>query len=157
MCDDRELDDCDDEHSGDDEFTLGWSEANSLTGHLSVGAYGLRDGEMEPSLGWTEEIDQERRQERIEGWLPEDGEPLLGWCENAGKGITEGELVDECDGLVFNGEGQQQASEALRVVKPRRKPNLTYGEIAHQMPDGTIMRAFVASTDSRAPELREVI
>jgi hypothetical protein len=150
MCDDRELDDCGDEHGGDDEFTLGWSEANSLTGHLSAGAYGLHDGEMEPSLGWTEEADQERRQERAEGWLPEDGEPLLGWCENAGKGMTEAEPADERDGLVFNGDGQDQASELLRAVKPRRKPNQTYGEIAHELPDGTIMRTFVASTDSRA-------
>jgi hypothetical protein len=149
--DDREFA-CEDEgaDTGDDEFTLGWSEANSLTGHLSAGAYGLHDGEMEPSLGWTEEADQERRQERIEGWLAEDGEPLLGWCENAGKGITEGEPADERDGLVFNGDGQHQASELLRAVKPRLKPNLTHSEIAHQLPDGTIMRTFVASTDSRA-------
>jgi hypothetical protein len=112
---------------------------------------------MEPSLGWTEEADQERRQERIEGWLAEDGEPLLGWCENAGMGMTEGEPADECNGLVFNGDGQLQAREALRAIKPRCKPSLTYGEIARQLPDGTIMRTFVASSDSRAPELREAM
>jgi hypothetical protein len=43
----------------------------------------------------------------------------------------------------------------LRAVKPRRKPCLTHGEIAHQLPDGTIMRTFVASGDSRSPEMRE--
>jgi len=155
MDDDPDLEEePDHEDGGDDEFTLGWSESDSLIGHLTGGTYGSRGGEMEPELGWTEEVDQVRRQERIEGWLAEDGEQLLGWCENAGMGMTKDEPVDECGGLTFNGDGQQQASEALHAVKPRQKPKLTYGEIAHQLPDGSIMRTFVTSADSRMPELR---
>jgi hypothetical protein len=59
--------------TGDDEFSLGWSETASLTGNLSAGLYGI-EGELEPGLGWTEEIDQLRRLQLSPGLLVEDGE-----------------------------------------------------------------------------------
>jgi hypothetical protein len=141
--DDREDED-EREDGNDDEFSSGWANEGSQATLRS-------DDEREPELGWTDHIDQTKAGEQdADCWMTPDGEPLLGWCENAGKGIAEGEPANECDGLAFNGDGQRKASELLCAVKPRRKPNLTYGEIAHKLPDGTIMRTFVASTDSRA-------
>lgn len=63
----------------DDEHTLGWTEDQSACGRLSGGFYAHKDGELEPELGFTEEVDQQRRIQTAPGHGDVDGELSLGW------------------------------------------------------------------------------
>ncbi|TRC92179.1 hypothetical protein FJV76_32280 [Mesorhizobium sp. WSM4303] len=70
--DDRELDDSDDEEGGDDEHSNGWQNEGKQE-HLSWNSEG------EPSLGWTEHIDQRLSMKETENdWHVEDGEQDAG-------------------------------------------------------------------------------
>jgi hypothetical protein len=160
MEDDPDLEeDADREEGADAEFTLGWSEADSLIGHLTGGGYGSRDGEMEPDLGWTEEVDQVRRLETAGGWHWEDGEPDLGFV-GIGSGWRTGETTDDREGgdereldlaevadgpAMFDGGGYANARQMLVKIGPRfRKPeSKIIGERCHVLADGTIFRTAV--------------
>ena len=77
-------DDCEaeNEHGGDvlDEPHDGWD-----------------DDEYE--LGWTEHVDQRKAVIVDQNtWNHPEGEPLLGWCENHGKGVMLCEPADDREG-----------------------------------------------------------
>lgn len=72
--DDREADDDDREPDVDDELTSGWENEGSQ-------AVLRADDDREPSLGWTEYVDQSTRGMLVPGWLVEDGEEE---CEDEG-------------------------------------------------------------------------
>lgn len=139
--DDREGDDADLEPS------CGWS--------ASEAAYGIYDGPVsgeeeeedpsgfgdfealledtsgEPSLGWTNHIDQTKALMTHNVWHAEDGEPDLGWCGNAtgwtvGEGTADAEpngdegdysgFTDESPwvGFEYDGSGEAEANEMIR-------------------------------------------
>jgi hypothetical protein len=145
------------EDRSDDEMTFGWAESQSLSGKLAAGFYGDQDECEEENEHGGDICDHPHDDD--------EKEPFLGWPETSSQGHDEWERnpvsvrgVDPTGEeaiplraipLDFRGEGYWQARQALRSVKHRVKPT-TYGEIAHRMPDGTIMRTFVESTDSRA-------
>lgn len=91
-------DDC--EPDSDDEHTLGWEKGSMPYDQTYLGMLftdeaedvsedeGACTGDDEYSLGTTEEIDQERRQEMAEDQFIPDGEPYLGWAESFGRGIV---------------------------------------------------------------------
>lgn len=84
--DDREDDDSDDEHS------LGWGVGNQTVLHATDERENVSEDEgaqddREPELGWTEEIDQERRLDTAAGYGFDGDEPDLGWAESHGRGI----------------------------------------------------------------------
>ncbi|CAN7244227.1 hypothetical protein [Mesorhizobium sp. LjNodule214] len=58
---------------------------------------GRDDDEYE--LGWTEHIDQHLAGKvEPKTWNRPEGEPLLSWCENHGKGVMLGEPADDREG-----------------------------------------------------------
>jgi len=98
------------EDAGDAEPWLGWpSGGQRATMEMACdddreleqdSGFGDTDGmavdmQGEPDLGWTEEIDQERRLQTMPGWKVEDGEPDLGFLDH-GTGWT-GEAVYDDD------------------------------------------------------------
>ena len=134
----------------DNEPTLGWS---------TVGEMGSRD-DLE------EECEDEGAQCEDEGAATGDNEPNLGRLETMHQGIgSYGGLSDDETGLLagnldFKSEGYSIGNEMLRAIGANRvrvSPGLPRGkwaELAHKLPDGTIMRTFLAPGDSRSPELR---
>ncbi|WP_143748671.1 hypothetical protein [Mesorhizobium sophorae] len=53
----------------------------------------------EHELGWTEHVDQRKAGIVAQNtWNHPEGEPLLGWCENHGKGVMFGEPADDREG-----------------------------------------------------------
>jgi hypothetical protein len=145
-CEERELDGSDDEDGADDEPTMGWSNDHHGGGDQTKIAEGCDastdecEEELEPTMGWPENDGQ--------------GPVIAGRNDPNVQCLDAVQDNEELGRLDFRGVGNWEARKALRAAKPRRKPNPTHGEIAHRLPDGTIMRTFVASTDSRAPELR---
>ncbi len=92
----------------DDEHTLGWEKGSMPYDQTYLGMHftdeaedvsedeGATTGDDEYSLGTTEEIDQERRQEVAEGYFIPDGEPYLGWAESFGRGVVgEQDCLDD--------------------------------------------------------------
>lgn len=167
--DDREHDD-EREPDQDDEYSTGWADEGSQAVLRS-------DYELEPELGWPEQVNQVDRAAVTDGWLVTDGEPDLGfvgiatgWRDGEDKldrerdqlGDDEREndhaehgIVELCeDDFVLPYDagscgGRAIAEALLAEAKPRRVADLTYTEISHFMPDGTIIRNFVASDDAK--------
>ncbi|WP_129415292.1 hypothetical protein [Mesorhizobium sp. Pch-S] len=92
----------------DDEFTLGWEKGSMPYDQTYLNMFGTDEaedvsedegattGDDEYSLGTTEEIDQERRQDVAEGYFIPDGEPYLGWAESFGRGVVgEQDCLDD--------------------------------------------------------------
>ena len=116
---DPDLEDDELEHdASDDEHSIGWADEGSQAS-LTVAA------ELEPELGWTEEIDQVRRSDRdLSMWLCEDGEPILGWRENAGLGIPTGEPSDDCEEACEDEGADIQAQPHDATDEGNDEPNL---------------------------------
>jgi hypothetical protein len=148
----------------DNEPTLGWS---------TVGEMGSRDDleeECEDEGAQCEDegaqCEDEGAQCEDEGAATGDNEPNLGRLETMHQGIgSYGGLSDDETGLLagnldFKSEGYSIGNEMLRAIGANRvrvSPGLPRGkwaELAHKLPDGTIMRTFLAPGDSRSPELR---
>lgn len=148
--------------NGDDEFTLGWSEVGSLRGDLSSGSYGHMDGESEPSIGWTEGVDQVRRLECASCWV-DDTEPDLGWAETHGKGIVgaqnclddreASDVVDEPhdwneldDDVIGDADGDMPGAGSVSQFADGWRPAPgsavapSMVEKARRMPDGNVVR-----------------
>ena len=122
--------DADLEDAGDAEPWLGWPNGYQIaTPDMSCDddreldeASGFGDAEGmavdmqgEPDLGWTEEIDQERRLQAMPGWMAEDGEPELGFVGH-GAGWTGEAVYDDGREEVCEDEGadiQAQLHDAM--------------------------------------------
>lgn len=73
----------------DDEYSTGWDNEGSQ-GSLNAA------NELEPELGWPEQVDQVQRSIRVSGdWHVEDGEPYLSWGNHPGMGVIAGDIGDD--------------------------------------------------------------
>ena len=169
--------DADFEGTGDAEPWLGWPNGCQIaTPDMScdddreledASGFGDADGMAvdmrgEPDLGWTEEIDQERRLQTMPGWMVEDGEPNLGRLETVeqGAGSYSGISDDDSQGnrLHFDGGGYSVGKEVLKRIGAdgfvRTAPALPIAEFhehVETLPDGTVMRSIVSKMTS-APD-----
>lgn len=144
---DPDLEDDELEHNtSDEEHSTGWSDEGSQAS-LTVAA------ELEPELGWTEEIDQVRRSDRdLPSWLCEDGEPLLGWRENAGMGIPTGEPSDDCEEACEDEGADIQAQPHDATDEGNDEPNLGRLETVCQL-----AASYTGVGDDAPPIGREAI
>lgn len=165
---DREDDD-EREPDQDDEYSTGWADEGSQAVLRS-------DHEIEPELGWPEQVNQVERSVVNGEWLAIDGEPDLGFVGIAtgwrcGEDILDREqdslgdderehdhaehgIVELCEDdfvqpYIGSFGGHAIAEALLAKAGTRRVADLTYVETSHVMPNGTIMRNFVASDDSK--------
>lgn len=144
---DPDLEDDELEHdASDDEHSTGWADEGSQAS-LTVAA------ELEPELGWTEELDQVWRSERdMSSWLCEDGEPVLGWRENAGMGIPTGEPSNDCE-EASEGEGADiQAQPHDASDQGDDEPNLGRLETVCQL-----AASYTGVSDDAPPTDREAL
>jgi hypothetical protein len=154
---------CEDEGAvtGDNEPTLGAPEG-TVRDQARWGntAYGLDEVEDENEHGG--DINDEPHDPGDCG----DSEPNLGRLETMHQGIgSYSGLSDDETGLLagnlaFEGEGYSignQMLDAAGADRVRVSPGLPRGkwtEIAHKLPDGTVMRACQAPNDNGIPELK---
>lgn len=142
--------DADLEGTGDAEPWLGWPNGCQIaTPDMScdddreledASGFGDADGmavdmQGEPDLGWTEEIDQERRLQTLPGWKVEDGEPDLGFIGSgtgwAGEAVYDDDREDVCED-----EGADiQAHPHDAIDEGNDEPTLGRLETIHQGAD----------------------
>lgn len=144
---DPDLEDDELEHDAfDDEHSTGWADEGNQAS-LTVAA------ELEPELGWTEELDQVRRSERdMSSWLCEDGEPVLGWRENAGMGIPTGEPANDCEEASEDEGADIQAQPHDATDEGDDEPNLGRLETVCQL-----AASYSGAGDDAPPIGREAI
>jgi len=108
------------------------------------------DMQGEPDLGWTEEIDQERRLQTMPGWKVEDGEPDLGFVRH-GTGWTREAVYDDDREDVCEDEGADiQARPHDAVDEGNDEPNLGRLETVEQGPGSY---SGISDDDSRGNPL----
>lgn len=166
------------EDGGDDEPWLGWPNAGlqANADHVNDDRE-LDNADDEPWLGVTEQHPHSRVTLHFERtviagavlYRDANGSQEL-WGEGDSddrEGDDERELDPAEDGIVEPAEsdwpiswrpkgGVQIAEKLLHMAKPRRKASQTYGEFSHRLPDGSIMRTFVAADDARVLRLPTV-
>lgn len=100
----------------DEELSSGWGNEGSQQVLTA-------DDDGEPDLGWTEHIDQVRRNETANVFLG-DSEPDLGWAESHGKGIVgEQNCIDDREH-----EDEREKDDAERGIADADALHEVYGD-----------------------------